>query len=187
MIDNPMPTRAEVTDVANAVYEQVDAVMLSGETATGKYPERCVSVLDRIARRIERERGLEFHRGREAKSIRDQLARSACLLADSLGSRAILVMTMRGLMGSLVSSYRPRGAIIYAFTTTDIVRRRLWLSRSVVPFTLDLTEEPEQVVLQALELLKRHDRLDSGETVVIVANVTTNNGHSNAIQVRTLD
>ena len=187
MIDNPMPTRAEVTDVANAVYEQVDAVMLSGETATGKYPERCVSVLDRIARRIERERGLEFHRGREAKSIRDQLARSACLLADSLGSRAILVMTMRGLMGSLVSSYRPRGAIIYAFTTTDIVRRRLWLSRSVVPFTLDLTEEPEQVVLQALELLKRHDRLESGETVVIVANVATNNGHSNAIQVRTID
>ena len=65
MIDNPMPTRAEVTDVANAVYEQVDAVMLSGETATGKYPVRCVSVLDRIARRIEKERGLEFHRDRE--------------------------------------------------------------------------------------------------------------------------
>ena len=99
MIDNPMPTRAEVTDVANAVYEQVDAVMLSGETATGKYPVRCVSVLDRIARRIEKERGLELHRDREPKTIRDQLARSACLLADSLGSRAIVVMTMRGVKG----------------------------------------------------------------------------------------
>ena len=66
MIDNPMPTRAEVTDVANAVYEQVDAVMLSGETATGKYPARCVTVLDRIARRIEQERGLELHRERQA-------------------------------------------------------------------------------------------------------------------------
>ena len=187
MIDNPMPTRAEVTDVANAVYEQVDAVMLSGETATGKYPVRCVSVLDRIARRTEKERGLELHRDREPKSIREQLARSACLLADSLGSRAIVVMTMRGLMGPLVSSFRPRGAIIYAFTTTDIVRRRLWLSRSVVPFTLDLTEEPEQAVLHALELLKAHDRLESGEPVVIVANVTTSYGHSNAIQVRTIE
>ena len=136
MIDNPMPTRAEVTDVANAVYEQVDAVMLSGETATGKYAVRCVSVLDRIARRTEKERGLELHRDREAQSIREHLARSACRLADSLGSRAIVVITMRGLLGHLVSSFRPR-AIIYAFTTTDVVRRRLWLSRSVVPFTLD--------------------------------------------------
>ena len=187
MIDNPMPTRAEVTDVANAVYEQADAVMLSGETATGKYPARCVSVLDRIARRVEEEPGLEFHRDREAKSVRDQLARSACLLADSLGSRAIVVMTMRGLMGQLVASFRPRGATIYAFTTTEIVRRRLWLSRSVVPFTIDLTEEPEQVVLHALELLKAHGRLESGEPVVVVANVTTDFGHSNAIQVRMIE
>ena len=78
-------------------------------------------------------------------------------------------------------------AIIYAFAITDIVRRRLWLSRSVVPFTLDLTEEPEQAVLHALELLKAHDRLESGEPVVIVANVTTSNGYSNAIQVRTIE
>ena len=187
MIDNPMPTRAEVTDVANAVYEQADAVMLSGETATGKYPVRCVTVLDRIARRIEQERGLELHRDRKPQSIRDQLARGACLLADSLGARAIIVMTLRGQMGRLVSSFRPRGAIIYAFTSTDIVRRRLWLSRSVVPFTLDLTEEPEQVILNALELLQARDRLESGEPVVVVANVTTSEGHTNAIQVRAID
>ena len=186
MIDNPMPTRAEVTDVANAVYEQVDAVMLSGETATGKYAVRCVSVLDRIARRTEKERGLELHRDREAQSIREHLARSACRLADSLGSRAIVVITMRGLLGHLVSSFRPR-AIIYAFTTTDVVRRRLWLSRSVVPFTLDLTEEPEQSVVLALERLRAHDRLVSGEPVVIVANVAASHGHVNAIQVRTME
>ena len=187
MIDNPMPTRAEVTDVANAVYEQVDAVMLSGETATGRHPVRSVSVLDRIARRIEKERGLELHRDRRPESIRDQLARSACLLADSLGSRAIVVITMQGRMGRLVSSFRPRGAIIYAFTTTDVVRRRLWLSRSVVPFTLDLTETPEQTVLHALETLKAHDRVVSGEPVVIVANVTTSEGQTNAIQVRSVE
>ena len=187
MIDNPMPTRAEVTDVANAVYEQADAVMLSGETATGKYPVRCVTVLDRIARRIEQERGLELHRERQPRSVRDQLARSACLLADSLGARAMIVMTLRGQMGRLVSGFRPRGAIIYAFTSTDIVRRRLWLSRSVVPFTLDLTEEPERVILNALDLLKARGRLESGEPVVIVANVDTSEGHTNAIQVRAIE
>ncbi len=187
MIDNPMPTRAEVTDVANAVYEQVDAVMLSGETATGKYPVRCVSVLDRIARGIEKERGFELHRDREPKSIREQLARSACLLADSLGSRAIVVITMRGLLGHLVSSFRPRGAIIYAFTSTEVVRRRLWLSRSIVPFTIDVSGEPDETVVDALERLKAHDRLESGEPVVIVANVASRHGFVNAIQVRTME
>ena len=186
MIDNPMPTRAEVTDVANAVYEQVDAVMLSGETATGKYPVRCVSVLDRIARRIEKERGLGLHRDREPQTIREQLARSACLLADSLGSRAIVVITMRGLLGHLVSSFRPRGAIIYAFTTTEVVRRRLWLSRSIVPFMIDVSGDPEETVVRALERLEKHDRLVSGEPVVIVANVATSHGYVNAIQVRTM-
>ena len=187
MIDNPMPTRAEVTDVANAVYEQVDAVMLSGETATGKFPVRCVSVLDRIARRIEKEQGLELHRGREPQTIREQLARSACLLADSLGSRAIVVITMRGLLGHLVSSFRPRGAIIYAFTTTEVVRRRLWLSRSIVPFMIDVSGDPDETVVRALERLKKHDRLVSGEPVVIVANVATSHGYVNAIQVRTME
>ena len=187
MIDNPMPTRAEVTDVANAVYEQVDAVMLSGETATGKYPVRCVSVLDRISRRIEKEQGLGLHRGREPQTIREQLARSACLLADSLGSRAIVVITMRGLLGHLVSSFRPRGAIIYAFTTTEVVRRRLWLSRSIVPFMIDVSGDPDATVVRALERLQKHDRLVSGEPVVIVANVATSHGYVNAIQVRTME
>lgn len=187
MIDTPMPTRAEVTDVANAVYEQVDAVMLSGETATGKYPVRCVSVLDRIARRIEKEQGLGLHRGREPETIREQLARSACRLADSLGSRAIVVITMRGLLGHLVSSFRPRGAIIYAFTTTEVVRRRLWLSRSIVPFMIDVSGDPDETVVRALERLEKHDRLVSGEPVVIVANVATSHGYVNAIQVRTME
>ena len=187
MIDSPMPTRAEVTDVANAVYEQADAVMLSGETATGRYPVRCVSALDRIARRIEKEPGLEMHRGRELRTVREQLARSACRLADSLGARAIVVITMRGLLGHLVSSFRPRGAIIYAFTSTEVVRRRLWLSRSVVPFIIDVSGDPEETVVGALDRLRAHDRLVSGEPVVIVANVATSGGYVNAIQVRTME
>src|SRR5262249_46895160 len=104
MITNPMPTRAEVTDVANATFEQADAIRLGGETATGQYPVRCVEVMDRIARRIEKEDGLGFHRDRKPASPREELARSACRLADSVGAPAIVVITRRGLLAQLVAS-----------------------------------------------------------------------------------
>jgi len=117
MVQSPMPTRAEVTDVANAVYEQVDAVMLSGETAAGAHPTRCVEVLDRIARRVEAEPALDFYLERpEPTGHRDHLARTACRLADSIGASAIVCITRRGLFGQLVASYRPKRAIVYAFT-----------------------------------------------------------------------
>ncbi|MCA9580016.1 MAG: pyruvate kinase, partial [Myxococcales bacterium] len=134
MIQNPMPTRAEVTDVSNAIYEQADAIMLSGETAAGKYPEKCVQVLDRIARRIEKESGLGFHTLHEPENTRDELARSACRLADALKAPAIVVITRRGVLAHQVASYRPAHSIIYAFTNMSSTRRKLWLVRSVVPF-----------------------------------------------------
>src|SRR4030095_3850545 len=73
MIDNPMPTRAEITDVANAVFEQADAIMLSGETTVGKYPVKCVEIFDRIARRIERSGTANFHERAEFTSARQKL------------------------------------------------------------------------------------------------------------------
>src|ERR1041385_388171 len=97
MREAPMPTRAEVTDVANAVYEQADAIMLSGETATGQYPVRCIEVLDRISKRIEQEPGLDFYLERAPQGPREELARSACRIADELNAPAIIVITRRGL------------------------------------------------------------------------------------------
>ncbi len=187
MIEHPMPTRAEVSDVANAVYEQVDAVMLSGETATGVHPVRCVEVLDQIARRTEKEEGLGFHTLRIPGTVRQQLARSACRLADSLGAPAIVVVTRTGRLGQLVSSFRPRSAIIYAFTNISAARRALWLSRSVVPFKMELSDEPEQTVVDAFERLKRHNRLVPGEPIVVVSDVATSHGDVSAIQVRSVD
>src|SRR2546426_1506177 len=77
MISSPMPTRAEVTDVANAVFEQADAIMLSGETSVGRYPVSCVEVFDRIAARIERGSGLRYHEDAELRNPRQKLAKSA--------------------------------------------------------------------------------------------------------------
>ena len=186
MIDNPLPTRAEVTDVANAVYEQADAIMLSGETAAGKYPVRCVEVLDTIARRIETVRALDFYKERPAPdSQRAHIAQGACRLADSLGARAIVVMTRRGQFGQLVASYRPKSAVIYAFTNMSTTRRKLWLIRSVVPLRMNLSSDPEKTIVNALAKLREREIIGPGEPVVVVSDVATATGDLvTSIQVR---
>jgi len=186
MIDNPLPTRAEVTDVANAVYEQADAIMLSGETAAGKYPVRCVEVLDTIARRIEVGSGLDFYKERAAPTTqRAHVAQSACRLADSLDARAIIVMTRRGYFGQLVASYRPKHAIIYAFTNMSTTRRKLWLNRAVVPFRMNLSRDPEKTIVNALAKLRERELIEKGEPVVVVSDVATATGDLvTSIQVR---
>ncbi|UCE86045.1 MAG: pyruvate kinase [Deltaproteobacteria bacterium] len=185
MIENPLPTRGEISDVANAVYEQADAIMLSAETATGRHPVECVEVFDKIARRIEKEPGLAFHRDRPATDVREELARSACRLADSLGASAIVVITRRGLLGQLVASYRPERAIIYAFTNMSTARRKLWLLRSVVPFIADFSRDPEKTLRTAFERLRRNNRVLPGDPVVVVSDVAGGGGTVTTIQVRT--
>ena len=186
MIDNPLPTRAEVTDVATAVYEQADAIMLSGETAAGKYPLRCVEVLDTIARRIEPGPGLDFFKDRPPPDTqRAHIAQGACRLADSLGAKAIVVMTRRGYFGQLVASYRPRHAAIYAFTNMSTTRRKLWLNRSVIPFRMNLSSDPEKTIVNALAKLRERDVISPGEPVVVVSDVATATGDLvTSIQVR---
>ncbi len=186
MISAPTPTRAEVTDVANAVYEQADAVMLSGETATGQNPVRCVEVLDRIARRIEKEPSLGFYEARRAPDARGELARSACRLADAIGAPAIIVITRRGLLAQQVASFRPQRAIVYAFTNMSSTRRKLWLHRSVVPFVMDLSSDPEKTVRAALERLRQRNRVLAGDQVVVVSDVAGAGAGITSIQVRTL-
>ena len=108
MIDSPMPTRAEVTDVANAVFEQTDAIMLSGETTVGKYPVKCVEVFDRISQRIERSGGANFHEQAELTSPRQKMAKSAVVLANELKADAMVVFTVRGNMARHAAWMRPR-------------------------------------------------------------------------------
>jgi pyruvate kinase len=184
MISSPTPTRAEVTDVANAVYEQADAIMLSGETATGKYPARCVEMLDRIARQTEKQPAHDFHALRNPEGTRDELARSACRLADSLKSPAIVVITRRGMLGQLVATYRPKTAIIYAFTNMSTTRRKLWLSRSIVPFKMDFSSDPEKTIRAAFERLRQRNRVLPGDPIVVVSDVATGGESVSSVQVR---
>src|SRR5205823_9448559 len=98
MISNPVPTRAEVTDVANAVFEQADAIMLSGETTVGKYPVECVRVLDRVARRIEQSGGAGFASEAMLGDDREKTVHSAVVLANSIPNARLVVFTRRGTM-----------------------------------------------------------------------------------------
>lgn len=184
MISSPTPTRAEVTDVANAVYEQADAIMLSGETAQGKYPERCVEMLDKIARRTEKEPGHNFYLARNREGIRGELARSACRLADALSAHAIVVITRRGSLAQLVASYRPQKAIIYACTNMSTTRRKLWLLRSVVPFRIEFSNDPEKTIQTAFEKLRQRNRVLAGDPIVVVSDVLTGGDSVSSVQVR---
>lgn len=187
MIQNPTPTRAEATDVANAVFEQADALMLSGETAVGKYPVRCVETLDQIARRLEKEPGIGFHEQRVPEAFRDQLARSACRLADSMNSPAIVVMTRRGILAEMVASFRPRNSVIYAFTNMSSSRRKLWLTRGVVPFLMDFSNDPEKNIVAAFEKLRQRNRVIQGDEIIVVSDVAAGSQRFTSIQIRKLD
>ena len=107
MIENPIPTRAEVTDVANAIYEEVDAVMLSGETTVGKHPVRCVEQLVEIAESTEDFKGLGFTDNLQTDNDKQNLAITAVQLAESLKAKGIVVITRRGFMADYVTNCHP--------------------------------------------------------------------------------
>jgi pyruvate kinase len=158
--------------------------MLSGETSAGEYPVRCVQVLDDIARHIEKEPGLEFGDERRAETPGEELARAATRLADSLKSRAIVVITRRGRLAQLVAGYRPKTAIVYAFTNMSSVRRKLWLWRSVVPMMTRLSLDPERTISHAFDRLKQRNRALAGDPIVVVSDVLAGARKVPSVQVR---
>ena len=169
MITNPSPTRAEITDVANAVFEQADAIMLSGETTVGRYPLVCVEVMDRIARRIERSGGAGYHEEAELTQPRQKLVRSAVILADQLRAEAILVFTRNGKMAQYTSWLRPMHSPIYAFCDREALAAQLVLLRGVVPMVLpSCSEDPEASVDGAIRRLVSQQKLKAGNRVVIL-------------------
>jgi pyruvate kinase len=187
MIENPLPTRAEVTDVANAVFEQADAIMLSGETTVGKYPLQCLAVFDRIARRIERSGGANFHEQAELTSGRQKLVKSAVVLADELRAAAIIVFTIRGHMARHAASFRPRYSPIYAICEFPGIADSLSLNYGVEALVHPFNHErPEQTVESALKLLVEQGRLRSGNTTVVITAITAGDQIADVVEMRTV-
>ncbi len=185
MIANPIPTRAEVTDVANAIYEGVDAVMLSGETSIGKHPVRCVAQLDAIARHSERLPSLGFESELIATNDKQHVARSATQLAESINAAGIVVITRRGVMADLVTNCRPRTVPVYAFTNSSQTRRRLVLNRSVISFRTPFSLDPEKTVGTAFRVLIERMGLSPESKVVVISDVLAQH-RTDAIQIRPL-
>jgi pyruvate kinase len=183
MIENPMPTRAEVTDVANAVNEEVDAVMLSGETTIGKYPIKCVESLDKIACHVEPYRGLRFSENLGRDQQKQNIASSAVYLANTQGARAIVVITRKGRMAHYVANCRPSKSIIYAFSNESRTRRQLALCRGVYAHRISFSQEPEKTLSTAFRHLLDKEQFEVGETVVVISDVLAGTG-TDAIQVR---
>ena len=172
MVASPSPTRAEITDVANAVFEQADAIMLSGETSVGAYPVKCVEIMDRIARRIERSGSAGYSEHAAMNSLHARLARSACVLARELKAAALIVFTRGGRMARSASWLRPLHVPVYAFTNHEDLERQLNLYWGVEPFFLDFHEDPLANVEAATRILRDQSRVGRGDQIVAITEVT---------------
>ena len=185
MITQPVPTRAEITDVANAVFEQADCVMLSGETTIGKYPVECVRMLDTIARRIEQ----EDNRARTVAQFsgeRMKVLHSAVVLANEMPRSKLLTFTRHGFMAAGLAMLRPTNSPILAFTPSVEVFRQLRLLRAVEPYLMPLAAEPNQTIENAVSILRREGRVSPGDKVVIATDILAQDRLVDSVQLRTV-
>ncbi|MDG1812780.1 MAG: pyruvate kinase [Porticoccaceae bacterium] len=183
MIENPIPTRAEVTDVANAVYEEADAIMLSGETTVGKYPVKCVEILDRISRSTESSRGLRFTDNLELKGDKQQIAMAAVNLAESISAKAIIVPTRRGRMANRVTNCHPQESIICAFTNDSRTRRQLVMNRNVLSYQIEFSQDSEKTLATAAAIMIQRNEFSPDDRVVVISDALAGSGFE-AIQIR---
>jgi len=184
MITSPMPTRAEVTDVANAAFEQADAVMLSGETAVGRYPVECVKVLDRVTRRIERSGGAGYAAEAVLRDDRRRTMHSAVVLANSMERAALVVFTRRGMVADIVAGRRPHRAPIFAFAESEEVCRKVQLNWGTHPVVMPFDANPEVTIHNAERLLRERRLAEPGDNLIIVTDLLYGDDLYDSIQVR---
>jgi pyruvate kinase len=170
MIHNPTPTRAEVTDVSNAVYEEADAIMLSGETTIGKHPVRCVEVMDRVSRRIERSGGLGYGKEAILRTEKQKTIKAAVGLADSIANSLLVVFTRSGATAHQAALLRPKTPI-FAFTPDAAICSKLTLSRGVRSFEITFEETPRETIAAAVKLLRRERDVQPGTPLIMVSDI----------------
>src|SRR5438105_1938779 len=185
MTTNPLPTRAEITDVANAVFEQADAIMLSDETTIGRYPVECVEILDRVALRIERSGGAGYAKSAILEDARQKTVASAVVLANSLQRAKIIVFTRYGTMARNVSNLRPENAPIFAFTPSEEIRRQLAICWGVYPVRIGFTGDPNVTIEAAEKFLREANLTTPGDQLVIISDVRAGEDRIDSVQLRT--
>ena len=187
MMVNPRPTRAEISDVANAIYDGTSAIMLSGETAAGAYPVEALKTMSAIAERTEQE---GFHlRGRQMDSnpgkisVSDATAHAACLTARDVNAAAIVTVSESGTTARLLSKYRPQQPII-ACVMREQVQRQLSLSWGITPLMMSLAHSTDELIEMSTALAKENGYLHNGELAVVTAGVPVGvSGTTNMIKI----
>ena len=184
MTESPMPTRAEITDVSNSVFEWVDCVMLSGETSVGKYPVECVNVLNKITRNVEqyahREEG--FNQSLILTTTREKLMKSAVIMARELGGVGIVVYSSNGLHVRTLSALRPHGCPIFVFTEKEQILRESKLLWGVTAFLTEFKDSQEATIAASIYQLQSEGFAKNGDQLIIVPNLLF--GEVNMIQIR---
>jgi pyruvate kinase len=188
MVHQAEPTRAEASDVANAILDGSSALMLSGETAVGEYPTESVAYMDRIARAIEPSLGYrhQLPEASEEPTVGQAMSNAACDLAEALGAKAILVPTYSGRTASVVARLRPRRPII-ALTHHDYALRQMALEWGVSPYLIPECPDFDTLLRRSLAAARESGLVDEGARVVITAGTAVNlPGTTNLIKVDVL-
>lgn len=184
MVENPVPTRAEVSDVATAVLQKADMVMLSAETSVGKYPVRCVQAMSRICDRMEREEKFVMPlRADERRSVREEITLAASMLSRNVGAKAIVVFTLSGRLARLTAKNRPTTPI-FAFTKFDRIQRFNQLSRGVNSYVVRLSEHSRDNIDRAVDRLKEDGYVKPGDIALIISDVFKGHKESQMIEVK---
>lgn len=167
MINSPVPTRAEVSDVANAIFDGTDAVMLSEETTLGQFPVEAVSLMSRVANEVEANGRMYFKNGHENKTLYDELAQSALRIADSVGAKAIVAITESGASARALASRRPEQPIIVATGNTK-TGAQLSLSFGCFPIYTKEKQSFEAIMIEAGGFMKKHKLAKAGDNIVVM-------------------
>lgn len=190
MMRNPRPTRAEVTDVANAILDGSSAIMLSGETAAGKYPIESVKMMYSIA--LTTEESLNYHEILKSRSDMSQLSttnaigKATCTTAEDLDAAAIITATSSGYTSKAISKFRPKAPII-AVTTSEAVRRKLALEWGVYPVVAIESKSTDEVIDNSVSAAIAYGYVNEGDLVIITAGIPVGlSGSTNMIKVHTI-
>lgn len=191
MMKNPRPTRAEVTDVANAVYDGTSAIMLSGETAAGKYPVESLKMMVRIAERTENDidyqRRFEHFGQRPGDDVTAAISHATCTTAYDLKAKAIVTVTKSGRSARMISKYRP-DCMVISGTTEERVYRQLALSWGVTPILIDEKNDIFELFDHAIDKAKQKKLVEQGNLVVLTAGVPLGvSGNTNMMKVQMID
>lgn len=188
MMKNPRPTRAEATDVANAIYDGTSAIMLSGETAAGKYPVEALKTMSIIAERTERDINykarLHQNVSTEPLNVTSAISHATCTTAHDLGAVAIITVSKSGRTARMISKYRPDCPIISG-TTSETVRRQMNLSWGVVPILVEEQVNTDKLFDHVVKVARNHKLVSDGDLVVITAGIPVGySGTTNLLKVQ---